>query len=318
MTPDLPCYSKADTTSAIVRWLKYKEIVQVVRVYTNNVFAQIQLPNNTKIYCEKAALCSPSATIYAETIEGYFLSALPGAGSTLKMVKLVDVRQFAPNIQVYPIFATDMNFLGIPLYERDICLLQEGTLNKLLKAQERFAQDGYSIKLYDGYRPYRTTMFLGSLKLSTTLLASPTGGSNHNQGAAVDMTLVDKNGIELEMPSFMHTMDLTSSRDSITMTESARRNMDYMTAIMVGSGFASFKYEWWHFTDLDKALYPVVDINLGAIRVIAKVEKPNENALPFVDPKVSGYSPLAPTPSPVPTLTPATTVPGATTVSGTS
>jgi D-alanyl-D-alanine dipeptidase len=43
------------------------------------------------------------------------------------------------------------------------------------------------------------------------------------------------------------------------MSQEARRNMDYMTEIMLQCGFVKYEYEWWHFNDEDCFDYPVTD-----------------------------------------------------------
>jgi D-alanyl-D-alanine dipeptidase len=314
MVPDLPCYAEPDVAKPIVNWIGYKERVQKVRDYEQDGFAKILIAGSHYGYCKLEYLCSPSARIYAETIEGQFTAGLPGAEPTLFKIKLVDVRRYAPAIQVYQIFATDKNVTGVRLYERDICLLQETTLQKLIKAQEMFAIDGYTIKLYDGYRPYRVTNYLSAFNKNPIYLASSATGSKHNRGAAVDMTLIDKNGVELEMPSLVHTLNKTASRSSLEMTEAARRNMDYMSAVMVACGFTTYEHEWWHFNDADYPRYPVLDIDLGSIRVFATSKKPSATPPPIVDPVKSGFSPLAPTPTPPPSPSPLPTpLPGETT-----
>ena len=301
---DLPCYAEPDSDATIVWWLSYRETVRHVTTYNNDDFAMILLPDNSVAYCDPDALGRLNAMIYAEDIIGSFKSAIPGADNTLYPVKLVDVRKHAPEIQIYQIFATAENFTGIKLYERDLCLMQEETLEKLKKAAVIFAVDGYSIKLYDAYRPYRTTVFLSPFNSNPYYLASPTTGSKHNRGAAVDMTLVDINGIELEMPSPMHTLTAASHIEYAGMTEAARRNLDYMKAVMIACGFSVNKYEWWHYNDIDYKKYPVLDLDLGSIRVTSTTKKPSTTPPPVVNPNSSGYSPLAPTPSPEPTPTP--------------
>ena len=173
--------------------------------------------------------------------------------------KLVDVRAALPDIEYHIIFATPGNFTGRTLYSRDVCLLQSGTVEKLAKAQGLFAQDGYRIKIYDAYRPMSVSAILFDIIQDSKYIAPP-GSSSHNRAAAVDITLVDSDGNELEMPSPMHTFDSTSHRDSRVMSAEARGNMDYMTSVMRQSGFRTVSSEWWHFSDTDSASYPPLDI----------------------------------------------------------
>ena len=188
-----------------------------------------------------------------------------------KKSNLVDVRTYLPDIEYYLIFATPNNFTGSVLYARDICLLQEGTVKKLVKAQELFAQDGYRIKIYDAYRPSKVSGILYSIIKNSTYIASA-GKSIHNRGAAVDITLVDADGNELEMPTAMHTLNETANRDYKGMTETARKNMDYMAQIMRKSGFSTIRSEWWHFSDTNMAQYPALDIDFRDITVVEWTE----------------------------------------------
>ena len=178
-------------------------------------------------------------------------------------VTLVDVRAVVADIETYLIFATPDNFTGRTLYARDVPLLQEGTAEKLRAAQEIFAQDGYRIKLYDAYRPSGVSGTLFSIIRDSRYIA-PAGTSMHNRAAAVDITLVDADGNELEMPSPMHTFNRSSHRDS-SMSAEARRNMNYMTSVMRQSGFTTIQSEWWHFNDSQASRYPPLDFSFAEL-----------------------------------------------------
>jgi len=175
-------------------------------------------------------------------------------------IELVDVRTIIPNIEYYLILATPDNFAGKPLYDRDVPLLQRSTAEKLKKAQDIFQQDGYRIKLYDAYRPSAVSGIMYDIVRDTNYVARA-GTSSHNRGAAVDMSLVDADGNELEMPSPMHTFNSTSHRNSRDMSEEARSNMVYMTGVMVSVGFTTLQSEWWHFSDSATSGYPALDLS---------------------------------------------------------
>jgi len=71
------------------------------------------------------------------------------------------------------------------------------------------------------------------------------GGSNHNKGVALDMTLVDAYGFELPMQTSIHDLSWYS--------ETARNNENalLLKEIMTGNGFGGLSSEWWHFQDND-------------------------------------------------------------------
>ena len=172
--------------------------------------------------------------------------------------RLVDVMAELPELEYYIIFATPHNFTGRTLYARDLCLLQAGTVEKLRKAQEIFSQDGYTIKIYDTYRPSSVSGILYDI-IGDPMYIAPRGTSIHNRAAAIDMTLVDASGRELAMPSPMHTFNRTSHRNSTEMSAEARSNMEYMTSVMRQCGFTTVQSEWWHFGDSESGKYPPLD-----------------------------------------------------------
>ncbi len=93
-------------------------------------------------------------------------------------------------------------------------------------------------------------------------VADPSVGSNHNRGASVDVTLVDQYGNDLEMPTGFDVFDETASRSYTGMSEDARKNMEYLTEVMVRNGFTPIQSEWWHFNDSEYKSYPFIDLSL--------------------------------------------------------
>lgn len=324
--PNVICFEHSSDDAPHIHYLSFDTTVGYLQGPDQNGYLEVVLADGRVAFCREEHLADTDMVLYARTIETLALSALPrdedaepeettdpekAIEPEVEIVpmpiKLVDVRRFAPEIQVYQIFATDKNFTGKILYERPLCLLQEGTLLKLKKAQEIFSRDGYTIKLYDAYRPYQITMVLATYMDNPIYAASPKTGSHHNRGAAVDMTLVDANGIELEMPSLVHTLDFRASRNNPEMTEAARRNMDYMSGVMHQAGFLLYQHEWWHFTDSNRSSYPILNYSLSEIKVDAGPAITVENKPPLTDPIETGFVAVSPTPIPTPTPSPTPT-----------
>ncbi len=197
--------------------------------------------------------------------------------------ELVDVRRFVPQVQIDLMYAGPDNFMQTVLYEREVCMLQLGTAQKLAKAQERFLADGYSLIIYDGYRPLSVQEKMHETIADTRYIAAPP--SNHNRGASVDVALVDREGNVLEFPSEVDTFTSAAHRNLPDLsryqkgtaayekllrqypdleslpprTDAAIQNMQYLTEVMVACGFQPIETEWWHFTDTDVAQYPPTD-----------------------------------------------------------
>ena len=200
-----------------------------------------------------------SKQFFAETRIDYIEVTRSNGETVVLESRLVDVMAELPELEYYIIFATPYNFTGRTLYARDLCLMQAGTVEKLRNAQEIFSQDGYTIKVYDTYRPSSVSGILYDI-IGDPMYIAPRGTSVHNRAAAIDMTLVDASGRELAMPSPMHTFNRTSHRDSSEMSVEARSNMEYMTSVMRRCGFTTVQSEWWHFSDSESGKYPPLDL----------------------------------------------------------
>ena len=180
--------------------------------------------------------------------------------------KLVEVTSIIPDIMVEMPYATHSNHVNKQMYPFELVLLQETTAQKLKKAQETFIEDGYTLVIWDAYRPYTVTVEVSKVIDDTKLAAGPETGSKHNRGAAIDVTLYNVNTNEyVDMPTKVREMDKALvSRDSTYMTYEQRKNMEYMERVLGKAGFSPYQGEWWHYNDMNVAKYPVLDIQFEA------------------------------------------------------
>ncbi|MBB6631942.1 M15 family metallopeptidase [Clostridium algidicarnis] len=164
-------------------------------------------------------------------------------------------------------YATDNNFTGKKVYDAYVAVLQKDTLNKLISANEDFKALGYRIKIWDAYRPGQVQEYFWSIVQDRRYIASPYyNGSRHNRGTAVDLTLVDSKGKELEMPTGFDEFNTTAYRNAV-MTNSAKKNVDLLTEVMVKNGFSPIETEWWHFDDINADNYPIQNYPLSKFLV---------------------------------------------------
>ena len=137
---------------------------------------------------------------------------------------------------------------------------------------------GYTLKVYDAYRPIRVQRILFNIVKNKHWIANPdTTASNHNRGCAIDMSLIiDATGEEMEFPTPMHTFSEESARTCKTWSDAARANVDYITEVMAECGFNHIKSEWWHFSDTDSKKFMTTDIDLGSLTMLPKQEETNK------------------------------------------
>ena len=111
----------------------------------------------------------------------------------------VNLRNYSNDFVFDMKYSTDDNFLKEKVYPCDECFLRVKTVKALLDANSSFIEKGYKIKLFDCYRPKAIQKKMWKIVPDANFVANPKKGSIHNRGGAVDITLVDLIGTELDM-----------------------------------------------------------------------------------------------------------------------
>jgi len=163
-------------------------------------------------------------------------------------------------------YATRYNFTGEVLYPAARAYVHRDTAAALAKVQADLAAEGLGLKIYDGYRPFSVQQKMWDLIHDERYVSNPAiNRGRHTRGTAVDVTLVDKRGNELPMPSSFDDFTVAAHRDSPTMTPEQRANMLRLQDIMTRHGFEPFPFEWWHYDLRGWRKYPVLDISFDAL-----------------------------------------------------
>jgi len=179
--------------------------------------------------------------------------------------ELVDAAEVVPGLVLDIRYATENNFTGKKLYDAARCLLRPQVAANLAKAQALLAPKGYGLKVFDCYRPFSVQKKLWEAKPVRGLVASPAkGGSNHNRGAAVDLTLIRLDGSEVEMPTEYDDFGKAARVNSTLPSKAAQAHRAILQAAMVRSGFKLMYMEWWHFDAENPLQYKTLDVPLVA------------------------------------------------------
>lgn len=174
-------------------------------------------------------------------------------------------------------YATRYNFTGEVLYPLPAAWLHRDAKAALEKVQAELAAQGLGLKVYDAYRPLSVQRKMWDLVRDERYVANPaTSRGRHTRGTAVDLTLVDKHGNQVDMPSNYDDFTEAAHRDSKTMTEAQRANMRKLEAVMVKHGFEPYPFEWWHFDFKGWKSYPVLDISFADLAAGKKTAEPAE------------------------------------------
>lgn len=155
-------------------------------------------------------------------------------------------------------YFTDNNITGKPIYESDICKLHIDAECALNKAISRAKCGDLTLKIFDAYRPSFAQEKLWNFLPDPLYVMPPFMGSSHTRGIAVDLTLVDKSGSELDMGTKFDDMSDCSHHFSRKINADTHKNRLILLGIMLSSGFDMINGEWWHY-ELPNALsYPLL------------------------------------------------------------
>ena len=150
-----------------------------------------------------------------------------------------------------------------------IAYLRKKVADMLLAATECLPK-GYAFKIYDAWRPFEVQKSLydeyyeGLKKenptfseeelhrLAKNFVSFPDKGKRfafvHSSGGAVDLTIVDENGVDLDMGT---PFDDFTERSNTTALEKedtlARKNRRLLYHALTGVGFTNYPFEWWHY-----------------------------------------------------------------------
>lgn len=172
---------------------------------------------------------------------------------------LVNIQSINSRILIDIRYATPNNFVGRPVYSCAKCFLRRKVALKLDLIQKQLEKIGLGLKLWDGYRPFSVQKIFWKVFPDERYVASPYKGSRHNRGAAVDLTLVDKEGKELRMPTDFDDFTLKAHRDYQRLPKDVIYNRLLLENVMSEQGFIPLPTEWWHFDDPDGEKYPIED-----------------------------------------------------------
>lgn len=164
----------------------------------------------------------------------------------------------------YPIlidmrYASNHNFTGRKVYDDDRCALRPQAASCLHKAAVAARMAGLTIKVLDAYRPATAQQVFWELCPDPRYVANPSEGSNHTRGVAVDVTLVDAQGEELNMGTSFDYMHEESHHNCPSLPEDAQRNRLLLLGIMLNAGFCPMPTEWWHYQLPNAHQWPLIN-----------------------------------------------------------
>ncbi len=194
---------------------------------------------------------------YIVVLAIYFL--LAGGAWAESEKDLVEIQSVDPTILVELKYASAENITGKVLYPPEFkASLRRGVMKELEQAQATLRSVGYGLKVWDAYRPLAAQKELYAVNSDPRFVAEPGVRSMHNRGVAVDVTLVDTNGNEVEMPTKFDVMGESAFYIYRGGNPLVEKNLKVLQRVMKESGFYACRTEWWHFFSRAWEEYPNV------------------------------------------------------------
>jgi D-alanyl-D-alanine dipeptidase len=167
--------------------------------------------------------------------------------SVVNDTAFVNLKEYSKDFVYDMKYATSDNFLKAKVYDCAECFLRLKTIKALIEANDSFMKMGYKIKIFDCYRPLDIQKRMWKIVPNSNYVADPAKGSIHNRGGAVDITLVDSNGKELEMGTSFDFFGIEASHNYQNISQEIKDNRQLLKRIMMENGFNFIDSEWWHY-----------------------------------------------------------------------
>ena len=165
-------------------------------------------------------------------------------------------------------YAGTHNFVGdvIDGYEAPYAIMTTAAAEQLRKAANEFRSMGYRIMIFDAYRPQRAVRhfvrwandeddkrmqaeFYPDYNKKIRLVDEGyiARNSSHCRGSALDMTIVDADGVPLDMGTGFDYFGKLAWHGAKGITPEQTANRALLRTVMAKYGFRHFEKEWWHY-----------------------------------------------------------------------
>lgn len=209
----------------------------------------------------------------------YGLRVVQKAASLLPAIQadspsaMVPLSRFLQPLQTDFVYATSANFTHQVLYKSPAAYLRKEAAQALQKVQDTLQLMGLDIKIWDAYRPYSVTEKMWVIVPDDRYAANPANGSGHNRGIAVDVTLTDKTGKELPMPTGFDNFTDSAHHNCMNLSADVLYNRKLLKTVMEQYGFVPLPTEWWHYSLPNPKRYDLLNIDFGEMKKVMKGKK---------------------------------------------
>ena len=190
----------------------------------------------------------PSSSITTEAFQTTATPSTTESSDKRKENGFKDVTKLDPSILLDIKYATSDNFTKTKIYDCPLCLLRPEAAEAVVKAHKALKKEGLGLKMFDCYRPRPYQQRLWDKVPNPDYVTPPAKGSMHSRGAAVDLTIVDAEGKELDMGTPYDFFGPAAHTDNYKLPKKVLANRKLLRETMESVGFKGIRTEWWHFS----------------------------------------------------------------------
>lgn len=173
-------------------------------------------------------------------------------------MSLVRITPDLYSVDIALAYATSQNVTGQPIYGQAHCYLHQDAAAALGRAIALAAPLGLKFRLFDAFRPPEAQWVLWNHAPNSDFVADPRKGSPHSRGVAIDLTLIDGAGQELDMGTPFDDFTERSHHARTDISPDAQRNRLLLLGLMSAAGWDFYSKEWWHYQLFNARRYPLV------------------------------------------------------------
>ncbi len=145
-------------------------------------------------------------------------------------------------------YATANNFVGDTMYDCGRCFMRPEAAKAVVEVHRQLKEMGYGgLKMFDCYRPRPYQQRLWDKVPDPRYVTPPSKGSMHGRGLAVDLTILDQEGNELDMGTDFDFFGREAYHIYKHENDTVQANRDLLKGIMTDNGFKHITTEWWHY-----------------------------------------------------------------------
>lgn len=165
-------------------------------------------------------------------------------------------------------YATINNFTQQILYKNPAAYVRIQAAQALQLIEIDLKEQGIGLLIFDAYRPYSVTKKMWEAVPDNRYAANPAKGSNHNRGAAIDVSLYNlQSGDPLQMPTLFDDFSEKAHHNYMQLPQEILTNRSILKNIMTKYGFMALETEWWHYYLPNAASrFELLDFNFRQIR----------------------------------------------------